>query len=949
MSIRLKIRAFTAGSALAVIAACPCTSSAAFIDQTAQLAPGGITGGSDGASWGDYNSDGYADLLAEKNLYRNNGGTNFTYVTSLVGSAVWADYNNDGYPDPYTWQAWGKLYRNDGGAGFTVVTTPTQPKDATGVYGNQSQAACWGDFNGDGYVDLYVSGYEFFADDVSFPDAILMNNAAASFALTTSSTNRARGITACDFDEDGDLDVYVSNYRLQPNILWLNDGTGALTNDVAEAYGVAGDGVAYNDRGHTIGSAWGDLDNDGHFDLFVGNFSHPDAAQDRPKFMRNRGPSGNYHFELKRTLDGADWQESYAVSALGDYDNDGDLDLFFTTVYNDLNGNTSRLWRNDGNWVFTDVMVAEGLAGLAPSTYAAAWADFDNDGDLDLVAGGKIFVNQGNANKWLKVRLEGNGVTVNRSGIGAQVRIDLGGGRILTRQVEGATGKGSQNELTLHFGLGGRTDPVDLTVIWPDGETQTLTGVAVNQTVQVATPPEMALSTATLAPACKRGRNAPSQSFEVGNAFKPALTYSITDNAEWLSITPAGGTTLNGERHAIQVTYTTDGLAAGAYSATITVNGDGAANSPQTVAVTLTVTPDAGDLPLADSFETYAAGQSLAGTNGWSGGFGAGVVTALACEAQTPPGYPLPAAAHTQVLQLSDTLERAVNGGTGQNVNVDFMMRADRHDQGLPADLGSTSQAALSADSNGVLHVWHLYADGSVRAPRWSSLGLAPIGAEQWVRVSVTMDYSSNANGETFFCPRVNGSLCPTPYGYKAPDNLTSPGPWYMCANSPGRGGGDARAMAALAASGHGYLDDVAITTNVFAHTGSVSTNGVPFLWFDKWGVARLPDIDYDGDGFSATDEYAAGTDPADRESSFRIVDTWVKGERFYLQFLGNDSGESQPFLMEHATNGLAGGWSVTDAAIPRALAPETTNTWSAPMQPAGPVFYRLKAPLSHE
>jgi len=284
-----------------------------------------------------------------------------------------------------------------------------------------------------------------------------------------------------------------------------------------------------------------------------------------------------------------------------------------------------------------------------------------------------------------------------------------------------------------------------------------------------------------------------------------------------------------------------------------------------------------------------------------------------------------------------------VNGTSGQNVNVDFMLKAVRQAT-LPAGLSNADQAAFCVDSNGELHVWHMHFDGNVWTQRWSSLGLSPLGEDQWVRISVSMDYSSSPSGDTFFCPRANGSLCPTPYGYKAPDNLTSPGPWYMCADSPGRGGGGALALSSLSVEGQGWLDDVMIATNAFAHTGATSTNGVPFSWFDKWGVARVPDADYDGDGFTAAHEFAAGTDPADRDSSFRIVDTWVKGDLLYIQFLGNNSGDGRPFIIEHATNGLAADWKVADSEVPRAVAPQTTNTWSAPTQPSGPVFYRLKA-----
>jgi len=184
-------------------------------------------------------------------------------------------------------------------------------------------------------------------------------------------------------------------------------------------------------------------------------------------------------------LDGADWQETYASPALGDYDNDGDLDLYFTTL---SGGDAPQLFRNDGGWNFTNVTALEGLGGIA-NTWQAAWADFDNDGDLDLVTDGKIFVNNDVSNNhWLKVHLSGNGTTVNSAAIGAQVRIDLGGGTILTRQVEAGTGEGNQNDLTLHFGLGSHNSPVDVEVTWPDADglvTTVVSSVTLDQTINI--------------------------------------------------------------------------------------------------------------------------------------------------------------------------------------------------------------------------------------------------------------------------------------------------------------------------------------------------------------------------------------------------------------------------------------------------------------------------------
>ena len=94
-----------------------------------------------------------------------------------------------------------------------------------------------------------------------------------------------------------------------------------------------------------------------------------------------------------------------------------------------------------------------------------------------------------------------------------------------------------------------------------------------------------------------------------------------------------------------------------------------------------------------------------------------------------------------------------------------------------------------------------------------------------------------------------------------------------------------------------------------------------------------------------ALGEYTAGTDPVDPASSFRIIDTWTENGSVYLRFLGNDSGASTPYVIERQSGGLKGGWTVADPAVPRAQAPDTVNTWSEPMQPSGPAFYRIKAP----
>lgn len=443
-----------------------------FRDVTEEVGLRGMSG--DVGAWGDFDNDGWVDLYVGGQLWRNEAGQRFTRVegSPLQGAGIWGDYDNDGWLDLFSWTAGGKLFKNRDGKSFDDVSDRI-PRLPMAV----SLGATWGDFDGDGFLDLYVGGYE--NDGGYLTDAIYHNQKDGSFIeawRTEGKLQPARGITAADFDEDGDLDVYVSNYRLEPNLLWQNDGRGTFQ-DVATICGTDGDGDL-GAWGHTIGSCWGDFDNDGHLDLFVGNFSHPPEYQDRPKFLKNFGPDQRFHFEDKSAAAGLRWQESYASPTLGDFDNDGLLDLFFTTVYA---GDKSVLYRNAGAWRFEDFSAAAKVD--EPTTYQAAWADFNNDGGLDLLTGGKLFRNPSGQGHWIKVRIHGGG-RVNRAALGTQVRLRIGE-QILTRQVEGATGQGNQNDLTLHFGLGQRTQPVTLEIHWPDGKREEMQ-TALDRTVNVS-------------------------------------------------------------------------------------------------------------------------------------------------------------------------------------------------------------------------------------------------------------------------------------------------------------------------------------------------------------------------------------------------------------------------------------------------------------------------------
>jgi hypothetical protein len=445
--------------------------------------------GNNNIAWGDYDGDGWVDLYCSNRdvnkdayLFKNNGGT-FTQqgFDGFDWYGIFGDYDNDGDLDLFSYWDGANFARNEGASGF-VADGSVVPEIS-----EFSVGACWGDLDGDTLLDIYSGGYENWDMNTTYDDSVLMNQSASSFNVDRSiAGRRARGITMADFDEDNDLDVYVSNYRLQPNQLWLNDGAGNLV-ERANEYDVDGIRDATGYYGHTIGSAWGDLDNDGHIDLFVGNFAHPTTGQDRPQFLKNLGPDGEYRFEDKSATANLEYQESYASPALGDFDNDGYLDLYFTIVY--AGGSDHNvLYRNTGNWGFSDVTSQADLGISIQGNYQAAWADYDRDGDLDLFTGGRLYENPlDNGNHWLQVHIEGDGQRVDAQGIGTQVRIPWNGMTLL-RQVEGATGQGNQNDPTLHFGLGSESGPVTLQVSWLNGYKQ-LVETGVDQRITVSGPP----------------------------------------------------------------------------------------------------------------------------------------------------------------------------------------------------------------------------------------------------------------------------------------------------------------------------------------------------------------------------------------------------------------------------------------------------------------------------
>ncbi|NOZ02448.1 MAG: CRTAC1 family protein, partial [Deltaproteobacteria bacterium] len=308
--------------------------------------------------------------------------------------------------------------------------------------------------------------------------------AAVGMPVASPGGYHGRGVCAADFDLDGDPDIYVGNYRLNPNQLWRNNGGMSGFTEVSAGAGVKGN-WAQGSYGHTIGPSFGDLDNDGLFDLVVPNLAHPRfiAFSDPTMVYMNNGDGSFTGFKTPEK--GIVYDETHSGSTLFDADNDGDLDLFLTAVYE---GRRSYLYANDGSGTFTDATYESGIRQY--NGWGCAAADVDDDGDLDLVSKG-LYINGSQGGHYLKVRLTGGATPgaaagmSNRDAIGAWVEaITQGVKRV--RQVEGGKGTGCQNSRVLHFGLGAADTVDSLVVHWPSGKTSELTQVAADQLVEIA-------------------------------------------------------------------------------------------------------------------------------------------------------------------------------------------------------------------------------------------------------------------------------------------------------------------------------------------------------------------------------------------------------------------------------------------------------------------------------
>jgi len=314
--------------------------------------------GSGSPSFGDCNDDGWIDVF-DGRLRVNNGDGTFTDAHDASGitgggNAMWGDYDNDGDEDLFLGSTTDWLFRNEGDCTFVDVTAESGIDDTqsyTTGDGTSDQhvptvATAWIDVDGDGLLDLYQSSFGDFGTADWALDFFWHNQGDGTFVDATASAGMrtdqgggwaARTVAPADWDNDGDLDLYIGNYRLHRNLAYRNDSEPG-TPEVTEV----GDGTALEGTeheagaltyyfGHTIGATWGDVDGDGDLDAFVANLAHPRYItwSDWSMFLRNDlVETGSPDFVDVRAEAGMHYMETDSSTMLFDYDNDGDLDLF---------------------------------------------------------------------------------------------------------------------------------------------------------------------------------------------------------------------------------------------------------------------------------------------------------------------------------------------------------------------------------------------------------------------------------------------------------------------------------------------------------------------------------------------------------------------------------------------------------------------------------------------
>ncbi len=425
-----------------------------------------------GVSFYDYDKDGWDDLTIgqasnEILVYHNdNGDYNIAFTFPNTGDPkqlCWVDIDNDGDADFfYCIKNNGcRLFRNDGLNQFTEITSNL---NLPVTFGN-SFGAAWGDYDKDGFLDVYVCNYS--SGMPQHTNWLLHNNGDATFTDVTTAMGVGNGFkpsyqcTWVDINLDGWLDIYVVNDFSYINELFINNG---ITFDAAGAeYG-----LDIEMEGMSI--AWSDFDHDTDLDVFI--------SDNLPgnKLMRNDGGvmtdiAATAGVEVNSTCWGSLWL---------DYDHDGLDDLHISTSNLTVNSNQNYLFHNNGNYTFTDAS----MVGDNQIVFASAKGDKNNDGYWDFIemkqypAAVALYQNNGGSNHWIKTGL--TGTVSNRDGIGAIIRYYYNGNEYMCHTFcgEGFLDQDSQYEI---LSLGSNTSVDSLNVLWPSGWTDRYYNLAADQ------------------------------------------------------------------------------------------------------------------------------------------------------------------------------------------------------------------------------------------------------------------------------------------------------------------------------------------------------------------------------------------------------------------------------------------------------------------------------------
>ena len=436
-------------------------------------------GSSFGHSICDFNNDGWEDIFVnnlannQPNLfYKNNGDGTFTKMPGIEiaegnasTSSTWGDFDNDGYMDVFVAnggtvsnQKKNFLFSNNGDETFTKILD--------GDIVNQTAAftvCSWLDVDNDSDLDLFV-GLS------SGANRVFINNGNNGFSLNTlNDFGGTWGISWSDYDKDGDLDGFGTNWGIS-NYFYKNENGSLIKTNMPPLT---------NGSFNSLSPNWGDFNNDGWMDLFVGN----SAGKDR--LFQNNG-DGSFSEINDSPL--TDENINSEGSCWADWDNDGDLDLMVVSGGNQSTGKV-RLYENNGSGEFTKIEDGE-LTSLVARYEGLTCFDYDRDGDLDVFISNYfdndnlLYQNNGNGNHWLNISLIGT--ESNNRGIGAKiyVKANINGEEVWQfREIITHSGHIVQGSLNAHFGLGDAEIIDSIMVEWPSQTKQILTNIGVDENI----------------------------------------------------------------------------------------------------------------------------------------------------------------------------------------------------------------------------------------------------------------------------------------------------------------------------------------------------------------------------------------------------------------------------------------------------------------------------------